>query len=127
MTNKDNKKIFAENLSYYMKCSGRSQREVANVVGVGYSTFNDWIKGKKYPRIDKFEILANYFGIQKSDLIEEKLSEEKEKDNDILANIIVRMRSDEEFSSIVESIYAMNPSQLKGIKQMLNTLQTFAK
>ena len=29
------------------------------------------MKAKKYPRIDKIEILANYFGILKSDLIEE--------------------------------------------------------
>ena len=29
------------------------------------------LKAKKYPRIDKIEFLANYFGILKSDLIEE--------------------------------------------------------
>lgn len=40
--------------------------------GVSPSTFNDWFKGKKYPRIDKIELMANYFGILKSDLIEEK-------------------------------------------------------
>jgi len=45
---------------------------MADIVGVSSSTFNDWIKGKKYPRIDKIEFMANYFGIQKSDLIEDK-------------------------------------------------------
>lgn len=75
MSNLGNKEIFAKNLAYYLERSGRDQREVAEVVGVAPSTFNEWMKAKKYPRIDKIEILANYFGILKSDLIE-KVSEE---------------------------------------------------
>ncbi len=75
MTNLGNKEIFAKNLAYYLEKSGRDQKEVAEVVGVAPSTFNEWMKAKKYPRIDKIEILANYFGILKSALIEE-VSEE---------------------------------------------------
>ena len=71
MSNLGNKEIFAKNLAYYLEKSGRDQKEVAEVVGVAPSTFNEWMKGKKYPRIDKIEMLANYFGILKSDLIEE--------------------------------------------------------
>ena len=72
MSNIGNKETFAKNLSYYMNRCGRDQKEVAEIVGVAPSTFNEWVKAKKYPRIDKIEILANYFGILKSDLIEEK-------------------------------------------------------
>ena len=70
MSNLGNKEIFAKNLAYYLERSGRDQKEVAEVVGVAPSTFNEWMKAKKYPRIDKIEMLANYFGILKSDLIE---------------------------------------------------------
>ena len=72
MSNIGNKEIFAKNLTMYLQKSGRSQREMADIMGVSSSTFNDWTKGKKYPRIDKIEFLANYFGIKKSDLIEDK-------------------------------------------------------
>ena len=75
MSNLGNKEIFAKNLAYYLARSGRDQKEVAEVVGVAPSTFNEWMKAKKYPRIDKIEILANYFGILKSDLIEEVLED----------------------------------------------------
>lgn len=71
MSNIGNKEVFASNLSYYLKRCGRDQKEVAEIVGVAPSTFNEWVKAKKYPRIDKIEILANYFGVLKSDLIEE--------------------------------------------------------
>ena len=73
MSDIGNKEIFAKNLSYYLKLNGKEQKEVAEVIGVATSTFNDWVKAKKYPRIDKIEMLANYFGVLKSDLIEEKL------------------------------------------------------
>ncbi len=66
------KEIFARNLKRYMERKGISQKELADIIGVSAPAFNDWIKGRKYPRIDKIELIANYFGIQKSDLIEDK-------------------------------------------------------
>lgn len=72
MTSIGNKTVMAKNLTYYVERSGKTQKELSEIVGVATSTFNDWMKGKKYPRIDKIEILANYFGILKSDLIEDK-------------------------------------------------------
>jgi transcriptional regulator with XRE-family HTH domain len=71
MSGLGNKEIFAKNLAHYVYRSGRDQKEIAETVGVAPSTFNEWVKGKKYPRIDKIEMLANYFGILKSDLIED--------------------------------------------------------
>ena len=114
-----NKAIFSKNLRYYIEKSGKTQKHLAQIVGVAQSTFNDWATAKKYPRIDKIEILANYFGIKKSDLIEEKLTEEKEKDNDLLSDIIVRMRTDKDFMSAVVSIYKLDASKLKGVDEML--------
>lgn len=67
-----NKETFSKNLAKYLDRSGKSQREMADIMGVSSSTFNEWMKAKKYPRIDKIEFLANYFGINKSDLIEEQ-------------------------------------------------------
>lgn len=77
----DNKNILAENLSRYMKLNSKSRKEVCDDLGLNYYTFTDWINGRKYPRMDKVEILANYFGILKSDLIEEKV--EKEPQNEV--------------------------------------------
>ena len=68
----DNKNIFANNLKYHMELSGKTRRDVCEALGCSYYTFSDWVNGKKYPRLDKVEMLADYFGILKSDLIEEK-------------------------------------------------------
>lgn len=134
MSGLGNKEIFAKNLRYYIERNGNTQKDLAELVGVAYSTFNDWVNAKKYPRIDKIEILANYFGIQKSDLIEEKVTEEKEKDNDIITDLIVRMRSDkpffnvmeallndEEFLSAVKALSSLEHEQMNGVSKMLKT------
>ena len=68
----EHKAIFSENLRMYMALSGKSRKEVCEALGYSYFTFSDWVTGKKMPRMDKVEQLANYFGILKSDLIEEK-------------------------------------------------------
>ena len=70
------KEVFARNLRKYMERAGKSQKDMADIVGVSTPTFSDYINAKKFPRIDKIDILADYFGILKSDLIEDKSQEE---------------------------------------------------
>lgn len=55
-----------------MKLKGKTRQQVCNSIGVKYTTFTGWVKGNAYPRIDKIELMADYFGISKSDLVEEK-------------------------------------------------------
>lgn len=71
MTNLGNKEIFSKNLRYYMERAGKDRNKVCEDLSISYTTFADWYNAIKYPRIDKIELLANYFGVQKSDLIEE--------------------------------------------------------
>ena len=119
MTSLGNKAILSKNLKYYIERSGKDRRELAETWGFPYSTVTDWINGKKYPRIDRIEIMADYFGILKSDLIEEKMTEEIKKDNDTISSIVVRMTMDKNFLAAVESLYALDPEQIKGIQVML--------
>ncbi|HFI0550904.1 TPA: XRE family transcriptional regulator [Streptococcus suis] len=68
----ENKDIFSKNLKYYMDKKGVDRNQLCSDLDLKYTTVRDWIKGITYPRIGKIELLANYFGINKSDLIEEK-------------------------------------------------------
>lgn len=121
MSNIGNKQVFGNNLAYYVESSGKSQRELAEILGVAASTFNDWVKGKKYPRIDKIEMLANIFGILKSDLIEQRTEEHREmqKKNNIQADIVLRMQRDEQFFQVVNRIHEMDPEKLSGLLTFL--------
>ena len=120
-SNIGNKEIMAKNLAYYVERSGKSQRELADVLGIATSTFNDWMKGKTYPRIDKIEMLANIFGILKSDLIEERTEEHREmqKKNNIQADIVLRMQTDEVFYEAVKGLHEMDPDKLSNLLAFL--------
>jgi len=64
-------KIFANNLNHYMKINNVDRNKLCKDLGFKYTTVREWTNGTAFPRIDKVEMLANYFNIQKSDLIED--------------------------------------------------------
>ena len=80
----ENKEVFSKNLQYYMHQRGKTRNDICSDLDLKYTTVTDWIKGKTYPRIDKIELLANYFNINKSDLIEDKMKSDDESDLDNL-------------------------------------------
>lgn len=67
-----NKEVMARNIQYFLNKTGMTQAELAEKLGVNKSTISTWIAAKKYPRIDKIEIMANLFKVNKSDLVEYK-------------------------------------------------------
>lgn len=72
MSDLGNKKIMAENIQYYMALNHKERYDLCRDLGFKYTTLCDWLKAKTYPRIDKIEMLANYFGIEKADLVERR-------------------------------------------------------
>ena len=72
MNTEENKRIMAANIRRYMDSKGVTNQQLCDALGFKYTTFMDWIKGVTYPRIGKVEAMANYFGCEKSDLIEDK-------------------------------------------------------
>ena len=55
------KRVFAQNLS-----------NLVADLKLNKSTVSTWVNGTKMPRMNKIEQLAHYFGVEKSDLIEDK-------------------------------------------------------
>lgn len=71
-----------------MEHFGIDRIKICNDLNIKYTTFVDWLNAKTYPRIDKIELMANYFGIQKSDLVEPK----ELNNNQIIGNKIKSLR-----------------------------------
>lgn len=85
----EHKAVFAKNLQKYMDMNGKSRREVCQALGYSYFTFSDWVNGKKMPRMDKVEQLAKYFGVAKSDLIEEAKKTTPEELGSLAADVLL--------------------------------------
>lgn len=66
-------KIFANNLNRLMSEREKSQVDIINDLGFTRSAVSTWCQGTRLPRMKKVDALANYFGVKRSDLIEEQV------------------------------------------------------
>lgn len=84
MSDLGNKEIMAKNIQKLMHTNGIDRKKLADDLNISYTTISDWVNGKTYPRIDKIELLANYFKVTKSQLVESgnSLSKDDSKDLD---------------------------------------------
>ena len=65
------RKTFSDNLKTLMNNNGVNRKKLSADLGISYNTIASWVIGSKFPRIDKIEKLAAYFGVPKAALIEE--------------------------------------------------------
>lgn len=80
--NSDYKKVFAKNLSNLLARNKKTQADLVADLRLNKSTISTWVNGTKMPRMNKIEQLANYFGVEKSDLIEDKSDTDEQYYND---------------------------------------------
>lgn len=114
-----NKEVFAKNLQKYVSRCCKDRKDIAKELGLPYSTLTDWLNARKYPRINNIEKVAAYFGVSKSDLIED--FDEMQKDNDLLATIVVKLRTNRELLEVVEKLISLDKAKLESLKGMLDT------
>lgn len=76
----DNRNVFSKNLKHQMEIHNKTRQDISDALGISYFTVTSWVNGTKYPRMDKVEKLADYFGVLKSDLIEDKKNPTAEDD-----------------------------------------------
>lgn len=81
MTQLGNKEILAKNLKKYMEQNQIDRHQLCEALKFKYSTVSEWLHARKYPRIDSIEKIANYFGVSKSDIIEDKSAQIDEPSN----------------------------------------------
>ena len=117
-----NKEIMAKNIKRYMDKTEKTRGEICADLGVSYSTFSDWCNAKKYPRIDKIELMANYFGVTKANLVEEPKDDEYYIDPETAA-IAQEIKDSSELSALFHVQRDMSPEDLQTVYQMALALK----
>lgn len=117
-----NKEIMAKNLRYYLARSGKERARVCDDLGFSYSTFTDWLNGKKYPRIDKIEMLAAYFGVEKPDLIEDHDKHYSPRDENLVLK--EKLLKYEKYERFIEALENTAPDK---IAELTERIQAYAK
>ena len=119
------KKIFSKNLRYYMELHGKSQTDLINDLHVNRSAVSTWCNGTRLPRMDKVDMLAKYFNIKRSDLIEDKKDTE---DNTYYLNpetskIAQEIYDNKELSLLFDAARDADPEDLQTVHSMLMALK----
>lgn len=132
MSDLGNKQVMANNIKKYMSLFNKTRVEICNDLNISYTTFSDWVNAKTYPRIDKIELLANYFGIEKSDLVEKRDSPlgdynanvEFLKDKPELLELYKEIVENDQLVILFDKARKLEP---KDLEQVLKIIDTFNK
>lgn len=121
------KKVFQKNLLKYLNSKNKTQREVADAIHVSPQTFNTWCQGIAVPRMEKLQLLADYFQISKADLIEEK-SEIAEPSgnyylNDDARNLAQFMFENPEYKVLFDASRKVKKEDIEFVKQMIDRIR----
>ena len=120
-----NKEIMARNIQHYMDLYEKDRRTVCSDLGISYTTFTDWVKGKTYPRIDKIELIANYFGVTKADLVEEH-DESDHSDNYYLdpdaRDLAEFLHKNPKYKVLFDASRKVKPDDIEFVKQLIDRM-----
>ena len=125
MSNLGNKEIMARNIQYYMDKYGKTRQDMCEALGVKYTTFTDWVKANSYPRIDKIELMANYFGISKADLVEEHTDQSANQYylNDDAREMAQFLYENPEYKVLFDASRKVKKEDIGFVKQMIDRVR----
>ncbi|MGD2199871.1 LexA family transcriptional regulator [Lysinibacillus fusiformis] len=112
ITATEQRQIVARNLTSLLEKNNKKKIDVFKDLekyGVSETTVYSWFNGKKYPRIDKIQLLADYFGVLKSDITEDKTISSGEGNN------IYTFNSLREYPYIPTTVSAGLPINIDGL------------
>lgn len=111
--NLGNKETMAVNIRRYLKLKGKTMRQLSEAIEVPYNTVNDWCNATAYPRIDKIERMANFFGCSKADLVE--------REEDLRAEVLDRaFAGRKDLRDLFEAADKATPEDIERVIKILN-------
>lgn len=113
---------FRTRLKKIMEIKNVNATDVCQATGIAKSTYSQYMSGRNEAKADRVHQLAKYFDVSEAWLIGYDVPmerNEKQKKNDNLVEIIVRLRNDDDFSNCVNMLNKLQPHQYESIKQLL--------
>lgn len=112
----------ANRLRIAMEEAGKRQVDLVRETGIDKGALSNYLKGRYEPKQDVVYKLAVALSVSEMwlwgyDCKKERTQEQK--NNDILSDIVVRLRSDKAFFDAVSSLYKMDSGKLESLSAFL--------
>lgn len=112
----------ANRLRIAMKIAGKKQADLVRETGIDKGSMSHYVNGRYEPKQDVVFVLAKALNVSEMWLWGYDCPMERpivQKKNDTLTDIVVRMRTDEEFASILKGLNQLDSVQLASVKQVV--------
>lgn len=123
MSEQDFNILFSKNLNYYLDKNDKTQLDLANHLKVSTSAVSAWCRGVKTPRMDKVDAMCKYFGIRRSDLMEDKDTEAGYYFNEETAKAAQEIFENKELRMLFDAARGADPEDLKALHSMALALK----
>jgi transcriptional regulator with XRE-family HTH domain len=97
--------------------------DIARDLKIPKSALSQYLSGSRQIKDSKrLYLIAEYLDVSEAWLMgfDVPIDRNMERKNDIISDAVVRMRTDADFMSVVESIYNLDNEKLLSVKQMLS-------
>lgn len=118
MESEELRRIFSENLTYWLDYRGKTQADLYKMAGVSSATASDWCNGKKIPRADKIVDIARWLMIELTDLMTETRNDYGEVDK-----LIYMVKDSEEFRNLISDIASLNNGSYEKVREYVQLLK----
>lgn len=120
----DVRRIFKENLQRLMNASDKTQADMARHFSISTATASDWYNGRKIPRADKLQAIADWLGVGIDGLLMEHDPEDKsyyfDKETADMANEILH---NSDMRILFDAARGSDPEALKMAAAMLRKMK----
>lgn len=103
---------------------GKKAADLSKDLNIPKSAVSQYLSGKSQTMdSERLYSICRYLNVNEAWMLGFDVPMERDfkKNNDIMTDIVIRMRKDYEFFSLVERLYNLEEDQIRGISQMLST------
>lgn len=115
-----------ERLNEALEIRGLRAVDLVELTGIPKVTISYYLSGKTVPRSDKLYKLAQALNVSEAWLLGYDVAmarTDNQKKNDQLAELIVRLRTDESFYNTVAALAGLSENKYRGLEQLIATLK----
>ena len=116
----------AQRLREALTASGKKQADLVRETGLDRGSISSYLSGKYEPKQKAIYKMAQALNVNEAWLLGYNVPmgrTDEQKKNDLLASLVVRMRSDNDFYNMVADLAELDEEKYQSIRQLVATLK----
>ena len=125
MSTKEYGKIISRNLRRIAADQNRTQADIARDLKINKATVSSWMNGTRVPRMDKIDLLAHYFNVNRNNIMGdvEKNEQQEYYYNAETAKVAQAIFDDSDLHALFDAARDSKPEDLKMAADLLKRLK----